>query len=178
MAKVIGLVGKLQSGKTTTANFILDKVGDKAGIKTSFGNLLKEMILRAKLCNEEELWGKKTDFSRLMLQKIGTDIIRKQVDENFWVKEMKCEIEQFIRYNPEDITIIIDDVRFLNEANLVKEYNGTLIKIFRPSLSRNEEKDQHASEIEQDKIIPDYTIINNGSTEDLKTRIDKILQEI
>ena len=64
MYNVIGLVGKLQSGKTTASGMILDKLNGKPAVRTAFANHLKEMILAAGLCNADELWGKKTDFSR------------------------------------------------------------------------------------------------------------------
>lgn len=177
MVKVIGLVGKLQSGKTTSGDFILDFFKFKPCVRTSFANLLKEMILKAGLCTEEELWGHKTEFSRLMLQKIGTEIIRNQVDPDFWIKRMIQEIE-FFNQKDSDTTIVIDDVRFINEAELIKSYNGTLIRINRPSLNQTGSEHKHASEVEQDKIHADYNIINNGSLEDLRQQINHILKEI
>ena len=176
MVKVIGFVGKMQAGKTTASNYIMSKQTGPA-VKTSFANLLKEMILKAGLCTTEELWGEKTDFSRLMLQKIGTEIIRKQVNENFWVNKMVEEISTWTNYNPKGITIIIDDVRFLNEAEMVKWFHGKLIRISRP-LNRSSDKDRHASEVEQDKIVVDYEISNDGTLEELKQKVDKIIQEI
>lgn len=175
MFKIIGLVGKLQSGKTTTAGMILDNLSGKPAVRTAFGNHLKEMILASGLCTADELWGKKTDFSRLMLQKIGTEIIRKQVDPNFWIKKMLEEINKWKDNNPEGITIIIDDVRFVNEAALVKMFNGTLIHIVRPTNEQEKEENKHLSETEQDVIISDFKIINDGSIDELKQQIQTIL---
>jgi len=140
MFKVIGLVGKLQSGKSTAGSMILDYFLDKPSVKTSFANHLKAMIYNAGLCNEEELWGTKTEFSRLMLQKIGTEIIRKQVDPNFWVKKMIEEVNEWKESNKDGIVIVIDDVRFINEAAMIKMYNGILIRIERPILEQIKKK--------------------------------------
>lgn len=177
--KLIGLVGKLQSGKSTAAEMIMDKYcTDNPAVKLSFANFLKEMIHDAGLCTEEELWGTKTDFSRLMLQKIGTEIIRKQIDPDFWVKKMREEIDTFQKNNPDNLVIVIDDVRFQNEANLIKEYNGTLIRIVRSSLEQNREENKHLSETEQDEIKVDYFTFNDASLKDLRSEIFKIVEEI
>lgn len=175
--KIIGLVGKIRSGKSTVGGMILDYYGDRSAVKLAFANYLKEMLLNAELCTKEGLWETKSDFSRLMMQKIGTEIIRKQVDQDFWVKKMREEIKIFNNSN-KDILIVIDDVRFQNEADLIKECNGMLIRINRPSLEQNNEENKHASEIEQDNIKVDYTIINDGTTDELRQKVKEILKEI
>jgi len=170
---LIGLVGKLQSGKTTLANLIKEEYSDT--ILLAFADPLKEMILYAGICTREELWDKKTDFSRLMLQKIGTEIIRKQVDEYFWIDKIR---EKIISINKKKL-IILHDLRFLNEANMIKNYfkprNGTLIRIIRPSLSNDKEENNHLSETEQDLINVDFTIINDKTIDDLRNEAKKII---
>lgn len=165
--KILGMVGKLQSGKTTISRYLREReveVGEYIFI-FSFASLLKEMILKSGLCSKEELWNKKTDFSRLMMQKIGTDIIRDQIDPDFWVKKMKEKIKETKRYEPNSI-IIIDDVRYKNEASFIKEFkNSKLIRINRPSINS---KSNHRSETEQDEIVVDFTIENIGTLDDLK----------
>jgi len=165
---LIGLVGKLQSGKTSVANII--KEIKPSIVKVSFADLLKEMVFNAGLCTKEELWGEKTAFSRLMLQKIGTEIIRKQVSENFWVDAMEKEIKLYSN-------VIIDDVRFLNEAEMVKSFDGTLLKITRPDIIREGNENNHLSETEQDSIYFNYEIINDGSLNDLKDKSIDLLKK-
>lgn len=179
--KVIGLVGKLQSGKTTSSKIIFDYYKKDYNIycQYSFADLLKTMLLKAGLCTEEELWKKKTDFSRMMLQKIGTEIIRKQVSEDFWTNKMEEKISKTFLDSPDEkILVVIDDVRFLNEAGLIKKLNGILIRIIRPSLEQNKEENKHLSETEQDIILSDYEIINDGSLDDLKEKLNKLLNRI
>jgi len=91
---IIGITGKMQAGKTTVANMIAKKI--EMCHLVAFADLLKEMILKSGLCNREELYEKKTDFSRLMMQKIGTEIIREQVDDYFWIKKMDSKIKNII----------------------------------------------------------------------------------
>lgn len=181
--KLIGLVGKLQSGKSTACGLIIQKYCNDGktiipAVRLAFANILKDMIFNAGLCTEEELWGKKTDFSRLMLQKIGTEIIRKQIDPEFFIKRMRDEISVFELNNPDNLVVIVDDVRFINEANLITDLGGTLIRIERPSLIQNKEENKHASEVEQDKIKTKYRIINDGTIEELGEKIKNIVKEL
>ena len=174
--KVVGLVGKLQSGKTTAANMVINYYNLKnydSVYKYSFADLLKLMILNAGICTVEELWEKKTEFSRMMMQKIGTEIIRKQVSNDFWVHKMK---EKLSNEHIKNSLIIIDDVRFLNEANLINSFDGTLIRIRRPSLERNKNENLHLSETEQDGILVDYDILNDGSLDDLQKKMFGIME--
>jgi len=177
--KIIGFTGKLQSGKTTSANFIKDNIYLGA-IKLSFSDLLKNMILEAGLCTKEELWEKKTDFSRLMLQKIGTEIIRNQVSQDFWVDKMHETISKIVNNQKDcnDFRFIIDDVRFLNEVEIIEIYNGNMIRIIRPSLLQNKTENLHKSEIEQDSIIANYEIFNDGSIIDLQHKLVDVLNII
>lgn len=175
MCKVIGLVGKLQSGKTTTANIIKNMYPNV--IKLSFGDLLKEMLVKAELCKPEELWGDKTPHSRMMLQKIGTEIIRKQVSETFWIDKMAEKIRNVRNENP-NLIIVIDDVRFKNEADLIKYFDGCLIRIKRPGLDTTKDENKHLSETEQDEIIVDHEILNDCVLELLENKVFQTLIKV
>lgn len=61
----------------------------------------------------------------------------------------------------------ITDVRFLNEAQAIKDRGGKIIRII-----RGESSDQHQSELEMEFIEPDFTIENKGSLKEFikKTR--------
>lgn len=166
---IIGIIGKLKSGKTTLANLIKELHPET--IELAFGDFLKEMIYKAGLCTREELWGEKTVFSRLMMQKIGTEIIRKQIDENFLVNKVA---EKASKIDSKKL-IIIHDVRFKNEADMIKLYNGKLYRIIRPSLEQTGEENKHLSETEQDSIVADYEIINDQTLFELRIKAKKIL---
>lgn len=177
---IIGLVGKLQSGKTTSADIILDHLKKDYNIicRYSFGDFLKTMILNAGICSPNELWGKKTEYSRFMMQKIGTEIIRKQVSENFWIDKMNQKIEKTFTDSPyENILVVIDDVRFINEASLINKFNGTLVRIKRPNLNTSKNENKHLSEIEQDGILVEYDIINDGTLNDLKEKLINVVKK-
>lgn len=93
---------------------------------------------------------------RELLQQFGTEVCR-NIDKNFWIKAL------FMNYKKSD-NWIIPDVRFINEADSIKKYNGIIIKVIRNSNNL----DKHVSELEIDSINNyDYLINNNGSLEEL-----------
>ena len=166
--KIIGLVGKKESGKTTLAQMINKWIPKNANCYfLQFAGILKTMILKAKICDEEELYFHKTAFPREMMQKIGTNIIREQIDKNFFCKKMIKELLELAkRDHPfcENTVVIIDDIRFENEAALIKDVGGVLFRIVRPNWG---DPDEHRSETEMDKIATSVTIFNDSGLENL-----------
>ena len=67
--------------------------------------------------------------------------------------------------------ILVSDGRFPDEIDMIKKYNGIIIKI-----ERNNSYDlQHESESYISKIICDKVINNNGTIDDLESDIKKII---
>jgi hypothetical protein len=89
---------------------------------------------------------------RELLQKLGTDLIRKHNPE-WHVNKMRLKIQDNKRY-------VIADTRFINEMNLIKEFNGENWFIIRP-----EYKDisNHISEtsLNWSQFDSNFIIINN-----------------
>lgn len=72
--------------------------------------------------------------------------------------------------------VIVSDVRFLHEANKIKEMGGILIKINRSG--EKNEYSNHTSETELNEIFCDYTLENNGYLVDLYEELDKIIKNL
>ena len=103
---------------------------------------------------------------RELMQQIGTELIRDQISENYWVDLMSAK-----RGN-----IIIDDVRMENEAEFVRN-NGILIHIENPlaGFLKN-----HSTEVGVDRMPQDLVFLNNPSDVDTPfyQRIQKLKLEI
>ena len=164
--KIIGIVGKFESGKTTLARMMAKQFPSNNVSVIAFADALKLMIVNADICTVKEVFVEKTPFSRMIMQKIGTGIFRDQVDENFWVKKLD---EAISGANQE--LVIVHDVRFLSEAKYIKSKGGILIRITREGKTG----DDHRSETEQDSFWADHCVLNDGSFEDLKAKAKMLM---
>lgn len=171
--KIIGIFGKKEAGKSTLAKMIKEEIyalphGNILVSQIAFGDALKKMLLEAEICTYEELYETKTKFSRFMLQKIGTEIVRK-VSPDYWCEKVfeKIKYEHYSEkvLNVEKI-IIIDDIRFPNEYKMLSNMNSHLIKV--SNFKADSKQDNHESETNIKDFISHIDINNNGTIEELK----------
>ena len=181
---IIGITGKKFNGKDTVSDYIVSKY---KFTKIAYAEPLKEVCRNLFNFNDDQLYGnKKEDIDpfwnitpRHAFQFIGTDMIRNNanklisgINNNFWVK---CLEKRILDLNSRGIkNIIISDIRFINEADIVKHLNGKIIKVCR-NIDNN---DTHISELEINNINEDILIENNGSLEELYSKIDTYLSSI
>ncbi len=150
---LIGLVGKAGSGKTTIANLLIRKYGFE---RMAFADPLKEMLIKAGMCTRDECYGEKTKMSRWLMQKVGTEIFREQIDEDFWVKATLDRLSERWDENPR-ARIVIDDVRMPNEAQAIRALGGELVRVVRIGYE-NENAAGHKTEMLLDTIQVDHEI--------------------
>lgn len=112
---------------------------------------------------------------RELLQKLGTEAIRDGLHKDAWVNALMCEYKRpkMSEYNPSHW--IITDVRFPNELEAIVERKGITIKVVRPVEKSKTTARLHPSETSLDKVEFKYTIINDGSIEDLIKKVRQIL---
>ena len=156
--QIICVSGKAEAGKTTTAKVaktILEEKGFRV-LVTNYAGILKY------ICTAFFGWdGKKNEQGRELLQRVGTDIVRKQ-DQDFWVNLMKSLL---IMFDDEWDYVFIDDVRFPNEIEILQDkFDVFKLRIERPNYenSLTEAQRQHESEVRLDDYEFDYTLINPG----------------
>lgn len=140
MVYVIGFCGCARVGKTSCAeiaeNYISQEIDpDGIIVRRSFAQPLKEGLALMGVEKERD-----HDFYRDTAQYVGTNILRKK-NNNWWVDLMEESIGNIKHKNGQNVYVLIDDVRFPNEAELIKNYdNGRLIFIYggdRIDLSRS-----------------------------------------
>jgi dephospho-CoA kinase len=181
---LIGITGKIGSGKSTAASY-LQKQHDL--MEYSMAGPLKK-IGAAFGFTQEQLYGTQEQklqihpywgiSSREFLQKVGTELFREQLPKvlpNMKIKRtIWCEIFR-LDCQTHDYGVVVSDVRFLDEVDTIHEMGGTVIRIVRPGL---DESSTHRSELEMDSIKADYTIVNDGTLNDLYSRLDTCIEEI
>ena len=185
---VLGFIGKAKSGKDTAANDfqeLMDGIvpiyrkpfaGPIREIGKLFGYTMEQMTdqsLKETYCNK--IFPLVTP--RKFMQLVGSEMSRNNLDKDSWVKLVKNFIEgeyekashyvtkiEDDKYHPSSI-VMVTDVRFPNEAAMIKEMGGYLIKITRPSLSQDgADWHKHESEAYIDTIEADFNTVNDMDT--------------
>ena len=190
MSNLIGISGKIGSGKDTAAEIIqhltnpmgLDmfpyEVKKFAGKLKTIASILTGIPVE-KFEDQEfkkqylgEDWNYQIDkFNpiqkmtvRELLQKLGTDALRDGLHTNVWVNALLAD------YN-ENSNWLVTDTRFPNEAKAIKDLGGVVLRIERSTCQLG----THPSETALDDYTFDYVINNNGSKEDLEKELVKFL---
>ena len=164
---LIGLVGKAESGKGEVAKYLVKR----GWVNVTLARPLKIGLLSLGLFGYEELFKEKTVKSRLAMQEFG-DFIRKN-DPDYFVNLARLKIRS---EHPDRGDIVVDDVRRFNEAEMIKEEGGCLVKILRPFHHAANTDGQHPTEEEQDRIECDYSIANSRNVGYLQSAIDRFLE--
>jgi len=166
---IIGLAGKVQTGKTTAANYL--SFFHQYSI-LYFATPLKKasaalVDVEEKYFHEQHLKHAKIpglDITpRYLMQTLGTDCIREHFGYDFFIKLMKKSMAET------PLPIVIGDVRFKEEASLINSHGGLLIELTRDTGL----DDDHLSE--QIDFECDVCISNNGTLEELKGAIEFIV---
>lgn len=121
--RLIGIAGPARAGKDTLASYLLDNLSDDWS-RSSFADPLKEMLRAIGVdCSDDAKAVIDDSYGvtpRHMMQTLGTEWGRHMIDGDIWVKA-------FARLNAGKC-VIVPDVRFENEAELVREH-GVLIHL-------------------------------------------------
>ena len=175
---IIGVSGYARSGKDTIAEVLTMNYGFK---RLAFADnirkavkVLDPILENGKRVNEmvkEFGWEvtKAQPEMRRLLQVFGTEVGREMFGENFWVDQVFRQIEAEDR----DSNFIITDVRYPNEADLVRKKGG---QIWRVSRSVIKPINGHSSEFAMDNYDFDRVITNDSDIKDLESHIFSIMR--
>ena len=86
--------------------------------------------------------------------------------EDFWVNAWKMRAQMYIE---QGMKVVVDDCRFPNELQAVKDLNGITLKISRPVSAPVE---SHISE--QHILKTDYELMNTSTLGELKATVGKL----
>ena len=172
---LIGLIGKARSGKDTVAEhlemhhcFTRYAFADpmKSMLESVFGDLFRGGD------REQPIdWLGKSP--RQLMQTLGTEWGRNQVHPQLWTLLGEREVRLAkMRLNPQ---LVISDVRFHNEADMILRHGGTLIYVERDTAQA---VNDHVSEQADWGNHPHLRLDNNGTLSMLHHRIDTLIENL
>lgn len=177
---IIGLAGRKASGKTTAARFLVngmdfhrlsfaDPLRDMVGcflLGMGYGADYIETLLTA---DKEQMLAPIGKTPRQLLQTLGTEWGRDHVDRNVWVTLARRRIN-----TSAEPRIIFDDVRFENEAAMIRGMGGQIIHIDRGDLAA----DSHASEHGIDEHDADLFVDNDTTVEEFLRDVELVVESV
>jgi len=175
---IVGITGKKGHGKDTVG-----EVFTKAGyLRDFFAAPIKEAVKLALNMTDEQVHGtvdvKETIDPRYgitprwAMQSMGTEWGRNLINKDVWAIACLSRIE-----NSGALNWVITDTRFTNEADIIKEKGGIIVKVVRPNADTGSFED-HPSELQIDLIEPDYTITNDGTLDELVTQVKALVEQL
>lgn len=175
MRKFICVSGKAQHGKDTTANLLKSELEAQGYSVLS----IHQADLLKFICKNYFGWnGEKDEYGRSLLQKVGTDVIRK-VKPDFWVDFIN-EVTSF--FDGTWDYILIPDTRFPNEIEKLRTPTSKVyhVRVVRPNFNSplTKEQQQHPSETSLDGIESDYVIKNDGDLATLGNKVSSVVSNI
>jgi dephospho-CoA kinase len=173
---IIGLTGYAQSGKDTVASLLVEHYGyTRVAFADKIRELLHEMnpligLTRLNDIVNEYGWdiAKQNPEVRSLLQNLGVGA-RTLFGTNFWVHEA---MKTMLNAPKPDLKYVVTDVRFFNEADMIKANNGQIWRVTRPGVGP---VNSHVSESELDSIKVDAVINNDSDFKDLMIEVHSVL---
>jgi hypothetical protein len=107
---------------------------------------------------------------RQMMQTLGTEWGRSCIHPDLWLMVAAEDVEKQRRMGRK---VVIDDVRFPNEAEMIRNLGGELWLVDRPGVAYDGD---HASEGALADVLPDAVINNSGSLENLQAIVHGLLE--
>ena len=179
---IISLSGKKRSGKGTIAEHLVQK----GWHEVSWARPLKEIIGRDLFgLTDAQMYGNAEDkeaiipewnmSAREILQKVGTDMFRRQICDDFWVRIGVQKIKKIIVKSP-GLNIVLSDTRFPNEAQAIRSLGGYLIWVHRDG--NPHANDRHPSETALDdfKGWDKVVMAPEGKLDSLREQVDWFIQ--
>lgn len=190
---LIGITGLARHGKDSAANRLVERLGFT---KLGFADAVREMAVAinpfvhtgqnrhftdgdtpfARYSDVLSAVGYETAKSysdvRRLLQRIGTEGGRGVLGADVWVGAMMRKLGSLTSGLPIHENIVISDVRFENEADLIRGFGGFVLRVVRPNFD-NGLPPLHASESGVSTLAVDYEI-EAGGFEELLEKVDGI----
>ena len=160
----IAFTGKSGSGKSTAARHLCMTAGYEV---LSFASPLRELV--SSLFGLDVHSAVKTPLVRKTLQDVG--LAMRAVDPDVWIRQMADSLYAL----PPNAPVVVDDLRFLNEAAFLAQHGFYIVRLYRETLPvLTDGLSAHVSETEQDSIVENDNIMA-FSLEELISLVEELL---
>lgn len=102
---------------------------------------------------------------REWLQLMGTEVGRKILGEDTWVRLMR---EDLLAIKERGHNAIVTGIRYPNELALIHEFRGRLVWVTRPGFEPTGATATHSSEVTLTREDFDHEVLNDGAKKDLQ----------
>jgi dephospho-CoA kinase len=192
--QLVGICGEIGSGKTLVSDYLVNELKYD---EYAFAKPLKDIAM-AMGFTHTEVWGTQAQklsknkywgiSAREFLQKFGTEIGRELMpgiipnmdmgeSGSPWIKLFEIYWKSLIERKGTSATLVVSDVRFVDEAKIVKQNSGVVIRLVRQKKDSSGAEHKHTSETNMNGIKPDYSVTNDGTKDELYKKIIEILQK-
>lgn len=174
---LVGLSGYSGSGKTAVAEALYERGYRIVQFSTPIKKMVAALLTSAGLSESDIhscLYGdlKNEPLSslygvtpRYLMQTLGTEWGRDLIEPSIWTDICMRKVNMIRQNAP----VVIDDVRFEQEAEAIRQSGGVVFRITRPMVGRQFD---HRSE---DLPECDFNVENDGTIEDVVTDILEIM---
>lgn len=167
---VIGLSGKMGSGKDEVFNAATQVLAGDRIKRYAFGDEVKAEVASVLNLSTRYVEQRKQLF-RPMLQWWGTEYRRTLFSPTYWIDKMRDQLTDPSKSGWAFVT----DVRFANEAELIQEIGGFMVRVERPGYCMCEQTKDHPSETDLDFYDFDHVIRNDGEIRDLEPAVGEMI---
>lgn len=165
---IIGISGARQSGKSTLGALLAERYQLR---HTSFAEPMRKFVADVLGITVEDLELIKEDpipwldgkTPRFMLRTIGTEWGRMSVHNEIWIRSA-------LQRGGENC--VFSDVRFLNEARIIRDAGGYVVRVHRDLQLPNSE---HISDTPLPAELVDLEVNNNGGPEEMLMKVSRQL---
>lgn len=172
MTVIIGLTGSANSGKGIVSAHLVERHGFVA---TRFAEPIKRMLAAGLGLTREQLDGREKQdpierfgglAPRQLMQTLGCSWGRNMIGPEVWVRAW-CDMV------PDAPRIVVDDLRFPNEAAELRRRDATIWRVIRPGVPVL----PHVSERVMQTIEVDRSIMNLSTISALKGAVDEAVED-
>ena len=181
---IVGISGKAESGKNSFAELARRAEHNLIAFDFAFANEVKRLAL-------ELGWdGWKDEKGRAGLIWLGEGA-REHFNKDIWIKKLQQNMREIIKQssciiNKDYAVFFVTDMRYENEAEalwkMAKEVGADYysVRIERPGHENRLTKEQreNPSETSLDTYAFDYVIVNDGTYDDFKVKVHKVMDDI